>query len=287
MLGFLRGFSNKNYTDQYPLTLLLLLNNVEKFTDKKENDKKENDKKEERQKYINIIKTNLDAKPFLNMIRMYPYFNKYFVIEQDRLLYDMYPQADITDEIPEKQIYYPYTELKNMIEKYSLFEFIPYNEFRNFIRDDDRFRDYQGNCVCPDYSVYEGVLKYFNLSAFGCNYFLLADRINLEENPDELKKCADSPYKPVRLAVAKNKYTSKETLALFSKDTEEEVKIAVIDNENVSEDILQKLANDKNYMVRWRVALNKKTPKETLILLSQDSKEEVRQAAIDNEHFKN
>lgn len=223
MLEFLRGSYNKDGTDQYPLTLLSLLDNLEDFTDSKE----------KRTKYINIIKTSLAAKPFLNMIRKYPYFNKKFAQEQEWLLAEMHNIApDEIDEIIEKQIYYPYTELKNMIEKYSLFEFISYNEFRNFIRDDPRFVDYSGNCVCPDYSVYEEVLKYFNLSAFGCNYFLLADRINLEENPDELAKYATSPYKVVRLAVAKNKYTAKETLILLSQDKEEEVRQAAIDNEN-------------------------------------------------------
>ncbi|MBQ9183478.1 MAG: HEAT repeat domain-containing protein [Neisseriaceae bacterium] len=277
MLEFLRGSYNKDGTDQYPLTLLSLLDNLEDFTDSKE----------KRTKYINIIKTSLAAKPFLNMIKKYPYFNKKFAQEQEWLLAEMYNIAPgEIGEIIEKQIYYPYTELKNMIEKYSLFEFISYNEFRNFIRDDPRFVDYQGNCVDPDYSVYEGVLKYFNLSAFGRNYLLLADRINLEKNPDELSEYAENEFKPVRKQVATNKNTPQKALEKLSEDNDDDVRGAVADNENVSEDILHKLANDKNYRVRWSVALNKKTPKETLILLSQDSEEEVRKVAINNENFK-
>ena len=232
MLDFLRGYSSKeplkvdilygkndkfkgkvlfsnSYTDQYPLTLLSLLDSVENFSDKIE----------ERQKYINIIKANLDINPFLKMIKKYLWFNENFVKRERE-------ESHFPEDIIEYQIYYPYTELRNMIEKYSLFSFISHDEMIDY------FAPYENDYPNRNYTGYNEILKYFNLSAFGCNYFLLADRIKLEENPAELAKYATSPYKIVRLAIAENKYTAKETLILLSQDSEEEVRQAAINNEN-------------------------------------------------------
>ena len=58
-------------------------------------------------------------------------------------------------------------------------------------------------------------------------------RISVENNIDELKKYSMHPEKVVRLAIAENKYTAKETLILLSQDSEEEVRQAAVNNENL------------------------------------------------------
>lgn len=197
--------THKTWTDQFDLILFSLLNHIKQYTDNKEEN--------EKNKYEYIVKANLDKKAFLMVIGSY---HKLFINNNH-------------------QIYYPYQELKEMIEKYSLFDFIPKVELTNkFVETKSR---YSGSNLRQhtyrDDTAYKSILKYFKLSAFGNNYYLLADRIDLEENPNELAKYATSPYKVVRKAIAKNEYTAKETLILLSQDKEEEVRQAAINNENL------------------------------------------------------
>lgn len=190
----------KTWKIQYHLMLFSLLNHIKQYT----NSTDENNKN----KYVDIVKANLEGEVFINVITFY----KQFLNNQN-------------------QMYYPYQELKEMIEKYALFDFIPKKQLENrFIKEENRSSLSQDTYT--DDKDYVAILKFFKLSAFENNYDLLADRINLEKNPDELAKYAENEYKTVRLAVAKNKYTAKETLILLSQDSEEEVKQAAVDNAN-------------------------------------------------------
>ena len=166
---------------------------------------------------MHIVKANLTGKAFISVVAFYEQF-----INNQR------------------QIYYTYQELKEMIEKYALFNFVQKNEMKNRLKKENG-QDSSGQ-ILYDYDInYNSILKFFKLSAFGNNYDLLADRIELEDNPDKLKKYAINQNKIVRLAVAKNKNTPIEILEQLSEDREEEVRQAAINTIN-----LLKSQNDEN-----------------------------------------
>ena len=189
---------HKNWKIQYHLMLFSLLNHIKQYTS--------SENKNDKNKYADIVKANLNGEAFISIVVIY----EQFINNQN-------------------QMYYPYQELKNMIEQYELFDFIKKDVIKNRLKVENK-KNILGQ---PLYDKrYNNILKFFKLSAFENNYDLLADRIELEDNSDELKKYAVNQNKRVRLAVAKNKKTPIEILEQLSQDSEEKVRQAAVDTIN-------------------------------------------------------
>lgn len=120
-----------------------------------------------------------------------------------------------------------YVNIWNIIEECALFEYVPFSV--EIIRKDLSMTS-EGYPV--EIKTIPSEICYYKISAFEGNNEVMPIRISVENNIDELKKYSMHPEKVVRLAVAKNKYTAKETLILLSQDSEEEVRKAAINNEN-------------------------------------------------------
>ena len=141
------------------------------------------------------------------------------------VLYKIIPDIPSKHRISKNELYF---NIWIIIEEYALFEYIPVAV--EVIRRDlgittDGYR--------IDIKKIPSEICYYKISAFEGNNEVMPMRISVENNIDELKKYSMHPEKVVRLAIAENKYTAKETLILLSQDSEEEVRQAAVNNENL------------------------------------------------------
>ena len=84
-----------------------------------------------------------------------------------------------------------------------------------------------------------------------------------------LAKCAKEGNWAVKVAVARNNFTSKETFSELSHDEDTMVRYAVAQSLKTSKDDLDYLSNDEQWIVRLGVLRNPNTRKETRDRLKQ------------------
>lgn len=170
------------------------------------------------EKYVDILKTYLSNDVLDKMIN------------EDKIKYEYHKNDN-------SNLYY---SIKNIIEEYSLFQYLKLDFSTNLDN---------GNSNIIAGLTYAEINKQkilsFKISAFNGNNEILPIRISIETNPDELKEYYEHlhthPEKLARQALADNPNTPKEILKRLSQDENEKVRQVAINTIN-----LLKSQNDEN-----------------------------------------
>lgn len=150
-------YGKESITEQCCRIIVSLFDNIDDFS---------NDKVEQ-EKYVNIIKSNLYENLLIAIL-------------------DLYDQM-IT--FRREKIDYPYNKLKIIIEDFSLLELVSGTNIKEKLKKYKKgTTEYHGQWYTDTEESYNKIIKFFELSAFGNNLYLLKDRIKFENDPKKLEK---------------------------------------------------------------------------------------------------
>lgn len=167
---------NKDLT-QFYLVLRVIYQHIKKYSDKYE-DNKDISKKDIVEKYNNIVKLYLDNIILLKIF-IFPVVTRDYFIKDKNLFH---------------------SDIKSLCEEYSLFENL-YISKSTFNGDEPQLNIYN---AFLDKEIKDLCLKFFKVSAFKGNYSLMKDRIELEENKDEIERYIKHPDVLYQLYAANN-----------------------------------------------------------------------------------
>lgn len=98
----------------------------------------------------------------------------------------------------------------------------------------------------------------------------IINQIDNTKNPQTLAKWASVNDWSIQLAVARNPYTTGETLEKLSHHEDTLIRYKVAGAINAFPELLDILAKDKDWIVRWAVLKNPRTSKKTRKILLND-----------------